>query len=91
MKNWGIRRPEVELSEPKASRRPFSSTSWSALVKGRKPLAPLAMNTLVNSASMSRCASTRAPGVCSRACTPVSPPNQTRSRLPVRKALTAAA
>ena len=32
-----------------------------------------------------------APGFRRRACTPVRPPNQTTSRLPVRKALTAAA
>ena len=36
-------------------------------LSGRSPLAPLAMNTLVNLASMSRWASTLAPGVCRRA------------------------
>ena len=55
------------------------------------PLPSCAMNTLWKSSSMRRCAMARAPGTWSRACTPVSPPNHTMSRSPVRKAVTAAA
>ena len=89
--HWGISRPEVELSEPKVKRLPSSTVSCFWFWIGLRPLAVLAMNTLVKAASMSRWAITWAPGFCSRACTPVRPPNHTRSRLPVRKALTAAA
>ena len=87
----GINRPEVELSEPKVKRLPFSSLRPFTLVTGLRPLLVLAMKMVWKEASMSRCASTWAPGFWRRACTPVRPPNHTRSRLPVRKALTAAA
>ena len=89
-KNWGISRPEVELSDPKVKRRPRSADRPGSEVIGRRPLLRLAMNTERKAASMSRWAISWVPGRCSRACTPVRPPNQTRSRLPVRNALTAA-
>ena len=87
----GISRPEVELSEPKVKRRPLRTSSSFCWLIGLMPLRALAMKMLWKFTSMSRWAITRAPGFCRRACTPVRPPNHTRSRLPVRKALTAAA
>ena len=64
MKYCGIKRPDVELSDPNVNRLPFALVR---LLIGRRPLLPLAMNTLVKRASMSRCARTLAPGVWRRA------------------------
>jgi hypothetical protein len=83
-RKWrGIRWPEVELLEPNAKDLPLSCSG--AVI----PLCLLAMNTLLNSRSMSRMQSGTAP-VMTRACTWVKPPSQAKSTLPAESAWTAA-
>jgi hypothetical protein len=84
----GLAEEPREVSLPKVNRSGASAVRSS---DGASPVVALTTNTEVKAWSMSRWATGCAPGVCSRAWTPVSPPNQTRSRSPVRKRETAAA
>ena len=44
-KYWGMRRPDVELSDPKVKRLPLSSLRPFTLRTGLRPLEVLAMKT----------------------------------------------